>query len=85
MICLICRQAEIVNGLTSVKFVRGEFRLAVNDVPARICPSCKEAYVDEEVALQLLWDAEELFNAGVPETVIEYNGKSRDFGNRISL
>ena len=76
MSCLICRQAEIVNGLTSVKFVRGEFRLVVNDVPARICPTCKEAYVDEDVAVQLLRDAEELFNAGVLEKVIEYNSIS---------
>jgi YgiT-type zinc finger domain-containing protein len=75
MICLICRQAEIVNGLTSVKFVRNEFRLVVNDVPARICPSCKEAYVGEDVTMQLLRNAEELFNAGVLEKVIEYNGK----------
>jgi YgiT-type zinc finger domain-containing protein len=79
MICLICRQAEIVNGLTSVKFVRGEFRLAVNDVPARICPICKEAYVDEDVAVQLLRDAEELFNAGVLEKAIEYKWKITGF------
>ena len=72
MICLICRQAETVDGLTSVNFERGEFRLVVNNVPARVCPSCREAYVDEEVAMQLLREAEEMSKAG-KDDVIEYN------------
>ena len=73
MNCLICRQAETVDGLTSVTFERGEMRLVVNNVPARICPSCGEAYVDENVAVQLLRDAEEMSAAGVMEAKLEYN------------
>lgn len=73
MICLICRQAETVDGLTTVNFEHGEFRLVVNNVPARICPSCGEAYVDEEVAVKLLRDAEEMSRAGINDDVIEYN------------
>ena len=73
MICLVCRQAETIDGLTSVNFNRGEMRLVVNNVPARVCPSCGEAYVDEEVALQLLRDAEEMSRAGINDDVIEYN------------
>ena len=72
MICLICRQAETVGGLTTVRFERGEMRLVVSNVPARICPSCGEAYVDEDVATQLLRAAEEASEAGVLDTVIEY-------------
>lgn len=72
MKCLICRQAEIVDGLTSVIFERGEMRLVVNSVPARVCPSCGEAYVDEEVAVRLLRDAKEMSRAGMMENVIEY-------------
>ncbi len=73
MICLICRQAEIVDGLTSVHFERGEMRLVVNNVPARVCPSCGEAYLDEEVAVKLLRAAEEMSTAGIRDGVIEYN------------
>ena len=73
MNCLICRQAETVVGLTAVHFERGEMGLVVNNVPARICPSCGEAYVDEEVAVQLLRGAEEMSKAGMVETGIEYN------------
>jgi len=73
MICLICRQAETIDGLTTIHFERGEMKLTVNNVPARVCPSCEEAYVDEDVAVQLLQDAEEMSKAGVMENVIEYN------------
>lgn len=72
MICLVCRQAETVDGLTSVNFERGELRLVVNSVPARVCPSCGEAYVDEEVAVKLLRDAEEMYKAGISDDVQEY-------------
>ena len=54
MICLLCRQAEALEGSTIVTFERGEFRLIVNAVPARVCPSCGEAFVEEAVAEQLL-------------------------------
>ena len=64
MICIICRQAEIFGGLTSVKFEHGEMRLVVNKVPAQICLSCGEAYVDEEVAVRLLRDVEKISQAG---------------------
>lgn len=72
MICLICRQAETVDRLTSVTFERGEMRLVVNNVPARICPSCGEAYVEEDVAVRLLREAEETSAAGEVGSVIDY-------------
>jgi len=72
MICLICRQAETIDGLTLVNFERGEMRLVVNNVPARVCPSCGEAYVDEQVAAQLLREAEKMSRAGKSDDVIEY-------------
>ena len=73
MICLICRQAKTVDGFTSVTFERDEMRLVVNHVPARICPSCGEAYVEEDVAVRLLQSTEEMSAAGVMDEVIEYN------------
>jgi YgiT-type zinc finger domain-containing protein len=72
MICLICRKAKLVEGLTSVSFERGEMKLVVNNVPARVCPSCGEAYVDEDVAVMLLQGAEERARAGNMEAIVEY-------------
>jgi YgiT-type zinc finger domain-containing protein len=72
MICLICRQAEIAEGVTSVQFERGEFRLVVKNVPARVCPGCGEAYVDEEIAAQLLQGMEQVHRLGMLEETIDY-------------
>jgi YgiT-type zinc finger domain-containing protein len=73
MICLICRQAEIMDGRTSVKFERGEIRLIVNYVPARICPHCGEAYIDEEVTRRLLQGAGNASESGVLDTYCDYS------------
>lgn len=72
MICLICRQAETVEGVTLVVLERGEFRLAISGVPARVCPSCAEAYVGEMIALQLLKVARRQHEQGVIDTHCEY-------------
>jgi YgiT-type zinc finger domain-containing protein len=75
MICLICRKAETVDGFTSVTFERGEMRLIANSVPARICPSCGDAYVEEAVAVRLLLDAEAMSAAGEMNGVIEFQNE----------
>jgi YgiT-type zinc finger domain-containing protein len=72
MNCLICRQAEIVDGFTSITFEREEFRLLIKHVPAHICPNCGETIVDEEVAVRLLNEAEEVVNEGIFEGVRDY-------------
>ena len=73
MICLICRQTELVDQLTTVTFERGEMRLLVNNVPARICAGCGEAFVEEAVAVTLLRHAEASTKAGILEDAIEYD------------
>ena len=77
MLCLICRQAETVDGRTSVRFERGEMKLVVNNVPARLCPSCGEAYVEEQVAVRLLRRADEVSATGEVDSVIEYDHASQ--------
>lgn len=72
MICLICRKAETTDGLTVVIFERDEFRLSVKGVPARLCPSCGEAYLEEATADQLLSLARQSFQDGSLETEREF-------------
>lgn len=72
MNCLICNQAEIAPGFAALKLERGEFRLTITRVPARICPNCGEAYVDEETATQTLRLAEKIFAEGAREETEEY-------------
>jgi YgiT-type zinc finger domain-containing protein len=72
MNCLICRQAEIVSGFTSITFEREEFRLLINHVPAYVCPNCGEAVVEEDVAIRLLNEAEGVVNEGIIEGSLDY-------------
>jgi YgiT-type zinc finger domain-containing protein len=73
MICLICRQAEIVDQLTSVNFEHSGIHSVISNVPARVCPNCGEAYVAEEVARQLLRVMKKLSEAGMSDAYYEYN------------
>jgi YgiT-type zinc finger domain-containing protein len=72
MNCLICRQAEIVDGFTPVTLEREEFRLLIDNVPAHICPGCGESIVDEDVAVHLLSMAENVVNEGIIEDIRDY-------------
>jgi YgiT-type zinc finger domain-containing protein len=73
MNCVICWQAVTVDRLTSIQFERGEMRLAVNNVPAQVCPNCGEAYVDEKVAVELIRIAEAMSAAGELDNVLDFN------------
>jgi YgiT-type zinc finger domain-containing protein len=73
MTCLICRRAEIVDGLTSIALARGEFHLMVNRVPARVCPLCGEAYLEEAITVQLLSLARQWQAAGMSDLQCEYS------------
>lgn len=72
MICLICNEAETLEGRTSVVLERDEVALTFHNVPARICPHCGEAYADESVTANLLWQAESLALAGAKFETLEY-------------
>ena len=74
MICLLCRQAETVDGFTSAAFERDETRLVVRQIPARVCPGCGEAYMDEGVVVALLRELDELTATGIMETVVQFAG-----------
>ena len=72
MICVMCRQAETLDGLTSVRFERDEMRLTVHNVPGQICPHCTEAYLEEEVAVHLLRQAGSFSEAGILDAESDY-------------
>lgn len=72
MKCAICRHGETRPGKTTVTLERGGTTLVIKAVPARICDNCGEAYVDEEIARQLLGTADEALKAGVQFDVREF-------------
>ena len=73
MICLVCRQAEIIDQSTFVYLERGEFKFILNSVPARVCPNCGEAYVEEATAARVLTIARQAYEAGIVDTQSEYS------------
>ena len=72
MKCIICRQAELIDGFTSIPFERDEFRLLMRNVPAQVCPNCGEAIVDEDVAAEVLKKTEDVFEQGLQDEVRDY-------------
>ena len=46
--------------------------VVIKEVPARVCQTCGEEYVDEEIAARLLKIAEEATQAGVQIDVRRY-------------
>jgi YgiT-type zinc finger domain-containing protein len=72
MICLICRQAHIVHGFTSIHFERDEFRAVVHHVPAQVCPACGEAFLSEPVTAEVLQQVEQVFLQGEIESVQDF-------------
>jgi YgiT-type zinc finger domain-containing protein len=64
MTCPVCRQAETIDDVTLVFLERGEMQLEIKNVPARVCPHCGEAYVDEITVAHLLQRAEQTFPSG---------------------
>ncbi|MFN8412620.1 MAG: type II toxin-antitoxin system MqsA family antitoxin [Anaerolineales bacterium] len=72
MICPICREAELLHGLTSLRFERDEFQAVINIVPAQVCPACGEAFLDEEVTTRVLNQAEQISQEGLLEIAQDY-------------
>lgn len=72
MKCLICRQADTVQGKATVTLERDGLTLVVKGVPAQVCPNCGEEYVDEKIAQQLLETAEKEAAQGTQVDVREY-------------
>ena len=72
MICLICRQAEILSEFASVHFARDEMNVTVNHIRANVCPSCGESYLDEDVATSLLRCLEAICLLGIIENDYDY-------------
>jgi YgiT-type zinc finger domain-containing protein len=72
MKCVICKHGETRAGKTTVTLERGGTTLVVKGVPAPICDNCGEAYVDEQIARQLLATTDEALRTGVQVDVREF-------------
>ena len=65
MACIICKRGETTPGTATVALERDGTTLVAKDVPARVCTTCGEEYVEEEAASRLLDAAEAAVAEGV--------------------
>ena len=73
MKCVICKTGETRPGTTTVTLERAGVTLVFKKTPARVCPNCGEAYVEEEISRQLLQAADAAVQEGVQVDIREFN------------
>ncbi len=72
MKCVICQHGETAPGTTTVTLEQDGAAVVIRGVPARICQTCGEEYVEEDVAGRLLKIAREAAQQGVEIDVRRY-------------
>ncbi len=72
MKCTICRGGETRPGTTTTTLERENLTLVVKNVPARVCDTCGEQYVEEAIATRLLQILDDAARAGVQVDVRAY-------------
>lgn len=65
MTCPICKKGDFTDSTTTVTLERSGSTVVFKGVPARVCQTCGEAFIDEETTSSLLDDVKEASEAGV--------------------
>ncbi len=72
MKCIICKQGETEPGTTTMTLERENTTVVFKNVPAEVCQTCGEAYLDAETTRHLLHIVEEAVRVGVQVDVRSY-------------
>ncbi|MGH2480530.1 MAG: type II toxin-antitoxin system MqsA family antitoxin [Ktedonobacteraceae bacterium] len=72
MNCVMCKHGETQVGTTTMTLERDETTVVFKNVPAEICQTCGEAYVDAATTKHLLHIVEDAAKAGVQVDVRSY-------------
>ena len=72
MKCVICQYGETEPGTTTVALTRDETTIVIREVPALICTTCGEEYVDSAIGARLSQIAEHAVEEGVQVDVRRY-------------
>ena len=72
MKCVICKSGETAPGKVTVTLEDDGTIIVIKEVPAHVCQTCGEEYIDEEITSRLLHIAEEASQAGVQIDVRHY-------------
>lgn len=72
MKCVICKQGNTEQGLTSITMEREGMLLIVKRVPAEVCCNCGESYVSSEVTQAILKIANMALSKGVQVEICSF-------------
>lgn len=72
MRCVICKGGETRPGHTNVVLQRGETTVVIKAVPAEICDTCEEYYLDETISARVLAMAEQAVAQGAEIEVLRF-------------
>jgi YgiT-type zinc finger domain-containing protein len=72
MKCVICKQGETQPGSTTITLERGTTTVVFKNVPAEVCQTCGEPYLDAKTTRHLLHIVEEAARVGVKVDVRSY-------------
>ena len=70
--CTFCKSGRLRPGHTTMTLERGTMTVVIKQVPARVCDTCGEAYLEEEVVEQLFREADEAVARGAEVEVRHY-------------
>lgn len=72
MKCLVCKQGDLKPGTTTVTVERDGTTVVIRDVPADVCDTCGEDYLDAAIAASLELILEQALRSGVRFELREY-------------
>lgn len=72
MRCVICKHGQMAPGETTLAFTHGEATVVVKHIPADVCQTCGEPYIEGETSTQLLHLVREAFEVGLEVAVCHY-------------
>jgi YgiT-type zinc finger domain-containing protein len=72
MRCTICKHGQTVPSKVTVTLDREGSTIVFRQVPAEVCESCGEQYVDEKTTAEMLQQAAHAVRAGVEVEVRAY-------------
>jgi YgiT-type zinc finger domain-containing protein len=72
MKCVVCKKGETKIGKATVTLEKDGATLVFKGVPAQVCASCGEEYLDQEITAKLLQSAEEAARSGIQVEIRQY-------------
>jgi len=73
MKCITCKIGDLQPGTTTITLEQDTTTVVFKNVPADVCQTCGEPYIDAEITRQLLHTVEEAARIGVQVDVRQFD------------